>query len=108
MGVFTTDVTSAAHKELFASLNILIYPRQTKLSSVRLHSMNGGTKSGFYWRFTVACVCFVSHCFPVNIDWKPGNAFTACFEAPAAREMGFCERFGRPRLCVERYLRELH
>lgn len=43
-----------------------------------------------------------------NIDLEPGNTFTACFEAPARREMEFCEQFGKPRLHVERYLRELH
>jgi hypothetical protein len=37
-----------------------------------------------------------------------GNTFTSCFEAPAKREMEFCRRFGKPRLHVERYLRELH
>ncbi|OQE73376.1 hypothetical protein PENNAL_c0088G08743 [Penicillium nalgiovense] len=44
----------------------------------------------------------------LDIDRGPWNTFTACFEAPARREMEFCERFGKPRLHVERYLRELH
>lgn len=37
-----------------------------------------------------------------------GNTFTSCFEAPANREIEFCRRFDKPRLHVERYLRELH
>lgn len=37
-----------------------------------------------------------------------GSTFGACLEAPASREMEFCKKFGRPRLHVERYLRELH
>ncbi|KAJ5471816.1 hypothetical protein N7539_008759 [Penicillium diatomitis] len=28
--------------------------------------------------------------------------------SPAKRELEFCERFGKPRLHVERYLREIH
>ncbi|OJK01753.1 hypothetical protein ASPACDRAFT_51502 [Aspergillus aculeatus ATCC 16872] len=37
-----------------------------------------------------------------------GTTFSSSFEAPAKREMEFCEKFGKPRLHVERYLRELH
>ncbi|KAE8353498.1 hypothetical protein BDV28DRAFT_132987 [Aspergillus coremiiformis] len=44
----------------------------------------------------------------LEVDRGPWNTFNACFEAPARREMEFCERFGKPRLHVERYLRELH
>ncbi|CAG8390050.1 unnamed protein product [Penicillium salamii] len=33
-----------------------------------------------------------------NIDFAPGNTFSACFEAPAKREIEFCERFGKPEL----------
>jgi hypothetical protein len=36
------------------------------------------------------------------------NTFSASFEAPPKREIEFCKRFGKPRLHVERYLRELH
>lgn len=43
-----------------------------------------------------------------DIDIEPGNTFAACFKAPAKREIEFCERFGKPRLHVERYLREIH
>lgn len=43
-----------------------------------------------------------------DIDFEPGNTFSACFEAPAKREIEFCEIFGKPRLHVERYLREIH
>lgn len=54
-------------------------------------------------------VCFISHCFSLaNFYLRLGNTFTSCFEAPAKREMEFCEKFGKPRLHVERYLRELH
>ena len=45
---------------------------------------------------------------PANIDFKPGNTFSVCLEAPAKRELEFCEKFSKPRLHVERYLRELH
>ncbi|KAJ5213404.1 hypothetical protein N7449_000573, partial [Penicillium cf. viridicatum] len=44
----------------------------------------------------------------IYIDFEPGNTFSTCFEAPAKREIEFCERFGKPRLHVERYLREIH
>ncbi|KAJ5528906.1 hypothetical protein N7527_002299 [Penicillium freii] len=44
----------------------------------------------------------------LEVDRGPWNTFSACFEAPAKREMEFCERFGKPRLHVERYLREIH
>lgn len=43
-----------------------------------------------------------------NTDSESGTTFSSCFEAPAKREMEFCEKFGKPRLHVERYLRELH
>ncbi|KGO64142.1 Aminoglycoside phosphotransferase [Penicillium italicum] len=44
----------------------------------------------------------------LKVDRGPWNNFSACFEAPAKREIEFCERFGKPRLHVERYLREMH
>ncbi|KAJ0416260.1 kinase-like protein [Aspergillus carlsbadensis] len=44
----------------------------------------------------------------LEIDRGPWNTFSACFEAPAKREIEFCGRFGKPRLHVERCLRELH
>ncbi|CAI7621411.1 unnamed protein product [Penicillium glandicola] len=44
----------------------------------------------------------------LEVDRGPWNTFSACFEAPAKREIEFCERFGKPRLHVERYLREIH
>ncbi|CAG7917602.1 unnamed protein product [Penicillium olsonii] len=44
----------------------------------------------------------------LKVDRGPWNTFSACFEAPAKREMEFCERFGKPRLHAERYLREIH
>lgn len=54
-------------------------------------------------------VCFFSNLFwHTNIDIRLGNTYSACFEAPARREIEFCEIFGKPRLHVERYLRELH
>ncbi len=37
-----------------------------------------------------------------------GTDFRACFEAPAKREIKFCEQFGKPRQHFERYLREVH
>ncbi|KAJ5445456.1 hypothetical protein N7491_001538 [Penicillium cf. griseofulvum] len=43
-----------------------------------------------------------------NIDFELGNTFSAYFKAPAKREIEFCKRFGKPRLHVERYLREIH
>ncbi|KAJ5481517.1 hypothetical protein N7475_000329 [Penicillium sp. IBT 31633x] len=43
-----------------------------------------------------------------DIDSEPGNTFSICFEAPAKREIEFYERFSKPRLHVERYLREIH
>ena len=108
MGVFTTDVTFVAHKDTFRSLEMMI-SRQIKLSSAQLPSMNGGIGSGLCWMLTVVHVCLVGNCLPhTSIDWKLGSTFTACFEAPARREKEFCDRFGRPRLHVERYLRELH
>ncbi|CAG7970391.1 unnamed protein product [Penicillium salamii] len=44
----------------------------------------------------------------LKVDRGPWNTFSACFEAPARREIEFCEKFGKPRLHVERYLREIH
>ncbi|KAL3493213.1 kinase-like protein [Aspergillus germanicus] len=44
----------------------------------------------------------------LEVDRGPWKTFSACFEAPAKREIEFCKRFGKPRLHVERYLRELH
>ena len=37
-----------------------------------------------------------------------GTSFLPCFEAPAKREIEFCKQYGKPRLHVERYLREIH
>ncbi|KZF22528.1 phosphotransferase family protein [Xylona heveae TC161] len=44
----------------------------------------------------------------LDVDRGPWKTFLGCFEAPAKREIAFCQRFGRPRLHVERYLREMH
>ncbi|KAL3463697.1 kinase-like protein [Aspergillus heterothallicus] len=44
----------------------------------------------------------------LEVDRGPWNAFSACFEAPAGRKLALCERFGKPRPHVERYLREIH
>ncbi|KAL3452201.1 kinase-like protein [Aspergillus insuetus] len=44
----------------------------------------------------------------LEVDRGPWNTFSACFEAPAKRKIEFCKRFGKPRLHVQRYLRELH
>ncbi|KMQ47272.1 hypothetical protein HL42_2070 [Trichophyton rubrum] len=44
----------------------------------------------------------------LNVDRGPWETFLKCFEAPAKREISFCKEFGKPRLHVERYLRELH
>ena len=37
-----------------------------------------------------------------------GTSFLPCFEAVAKRELEFCRHHAKPRLHVERYLRELH
>lgn len=70
--------------------------------------MNGGTGNGLPWRLTAAHVSLYPGCLLRNIDLEPGTTFSACFEAPAKREIAFCEKYGKPRLHVERYLRELH
>ncbi|KAJ9374479.1 hypothetical protein DTO282F9_1375 [Paecilomyces variotii] len=44
----------------------------------------------------------------LDVDRGPWKTFLGCFEAPAKREIEFCKRFGKSRLHVERYLRELH
>ncbi|KAJ5139197.1 uncharacterized protein N7515_004045 [Penicillium bovifimosum] len=44
----------------------------------------------------------------LKVDRGPWDTFSACFEAPAKREIEFCKIFGKPRLHVERYLREIH
>ncbi|PYI17581.1 kinase-like protein [Aspergillus violaceofuscus CBS 115571] len=44
----------------------------------------------------------------LDVDRGPWATFSSCFEAPAKREMEFCVNFGKPRLHVERYLREVH
>ncbi|KAM5441941.1 hypothetical protein MferCBS31731_003204 [Microsporum ferrugineum] len=44
----------------------------------------------------------------LNVDRGPWKTFLECLEAPAKREIQFCEQFGKPRLHVERYLRELY
>ncbi|EFE29557.1 uncharacterized protein ARB_03549 [Trichophyton benhamiae CBS 112371] len=44
----------------------------------------------------------------LDVDRGPWETFSKCFEAPAKREIRFCKDFGKPRLHVERYLRELH
>lgn len=36
-----------------------------------------------------------------------GKTFLHCFEAAAKRELAFCQKYGKPRLNVERYLRDL-
>lgn len=72
--------------------------------------MNGGIRKGPLWRLTADHVSLHTE-VPVffrDIDIEPGNTFSACFEAPAKRETEFCERFGNPRLHIERYLRELY
>ena len=50
---------------------------------------------------------FYCETFVHILTWT-GNTFLSCFKAPAIREIEFCKRFGKPRLHVERYLRELH
>lgn len=72
--------------------------------------MNGGTRNGTFSRLTAAHVSLHPGVlvFSRDIDLEPGNSFSAGFEAPAKREIAFCERFGKPRLHIERYLRELH
>ncbi|KAL3474616.1 kinase-like domain-containing protein [Aspergillus californicus] len=44
----------------------------------------------------------------LDVDRGPWADYRSAFDAPAKRETEFCKRFGRPRLHVERYLRELH
>ncbi|RAL11755.1 phosphotransferase enzyme family protein [Aspergillus homomorphus CBS 101889] len=44
----------------------------------------------------------------LDIDRGPWDSFSACFEVPAQHEAKFCRQSGKPRLHVERYLRELH
>ncbi|KKZ65692.1 hypothetical protein EMCG_01254 [[Emmonsia] crescens] len=44
----------------------------------------------------------------LEVDRGPWENFLACFNAPAKREIEFCKRFGKSRLHVERYLREIH
>ncbi|RAK99051.1 aminoglycoside phosphotransferase family protein [Aspergillus ibericus CBS 121593] len=44
----------------------------------------------------------------LEVDRGPWDSYLACFEAPARREMEYCRRFGKPRLHVERCLRELY
>lgn len=36
-----------------------------------------------------------------------GKTFLECFEAAAKRELAFCQKYGKPRLNVERHLRDL-
>ncbi|KAI1908614.1 hypothetical protein LOZ12_004493 [Ophidiomyces ophidiicola] len=48
------------------------------------------------------------HRSSLTVNRGPWKTFRECFEAPAKREIEFCERFGKPRLHIERYLRELH
>ncbi|CDM27028.1 Protein kinase-like domain [Penicillium roqueforti FM164] len=44
----------------------------------------------------------------LEVDRGPWTTFSAYFEAPAKREIEFYKRFGKPRLHVERYLREIY
>ncbi|RLL95011.1 hypothetical protein CFD26_101573 [Aspergillus turcosus] len=44
----------------------------------------------------------------LDVDRGPWKTYLACLEAPAKREIAYCQRYGKPRLHVERYLRELH
>ncbi|PYI06349.1 phosphotransferase family protein [Aspergillus sclerotiicarbonarius CBS 121057] len=44
----------------------------------------------------------------LKVDRGPWDSYLTCFEAPAKCEMEYCKRFGKPRLHVERYLRELY
>jgi hypothetical protein len=59
---------------------------------------------------TVALVCIVPRPFLFMgieiLTWSPGNL--TFLEAPPKREIAYCQRYGKPRLHVERYLRELH
>lgn len=49
---------------------------------------------------------------PTNYEYimttETGKTFREAFEAPAKREIQFCQEYGKPRLHVERYLREIH
>lgn len=80
------------------------------LSLAQLRSMSGGTGSEPPYVLTVAHVSLHSELlYPWEYtDNEKGDTFAECFAAPARREMQFCEKFGKPRLHVERYLRELH
>ncbi|KKK12847.1 hypothetical protein ARAM_006569 [Aspergillus rambellii] len=44
----------------------------------------------------------------LEINRGPWIDFRSAFEAPAKRELEFCKQFGRSRLHVERYLRQLY
>ncbi|RMZ83193.1 hypothetical protein DV738_g1427, partial [Chaetothyriales sp. CBS 135597] len=44
----------------------------------------------------------------LDVNRGPWRGFSQCFEAPAKREISYCQTYGKPRLHVNRYLRELH
>ncbi|KAB8349796.1 hypothetical protein FH972_023809 [Carpinus fangiana] len=44
----------------------------------------------------------------LKVDRGPWSNFHDCFTAGAKKELKWCEIYGKPRLHVERYLRELH
>lgn len=72
--------------------------------------MNDGTKNGRLWRLTAVYVSLdlgVSVLLG-NIDFEPGDIFSACFTASAKREIVFCERFGKLCLYIKRYLQEIY
>lgn len=50
----------------------------------------------------------LSSTYPQDTNSRTGSDYLSCFEAPAKRELEYCKRFAKPRLCPERYLRELY
>lgn len=70
--------------------------------------MNGGMKKERSWMLIEGRVSYETTPLRISTDHFVGESFLKCFQAPAKREIQFCSEHGKPRLHVERYLRESH
>ncbi|KAI1963848.1 hypothetical protein LOZ58_001708 [Ophidiomyces ophidiicola] len=74
----------------------------------RLLNTHGGIKNERGWMWTGDRVGDYVSRNPREVAGRyAGTSFLECTQAPAKREIQFCNQYGKPRLHVERHLREL-
>ncbi|KAI1952754.1 hypothetical protein LOZ12_002321 [Ophidiomyces ophidiicola] len=75
----------------------------------RIHSIEGGPgdTDQFVVGPTAQHAWWYRERARLDVDRGPWTSFLECTQAPAKREIQFCNQYGKPRLHVERYLREL-